>query len=142
MDKETGDLIQEVVDLLSDTQVEVKALREVLIDKKLTSDDELKLRMEAIVHQRYHDLKAEAVRRLKEHLKADRLHQWSQLLYEALTTVSSSFVQARERNPSGPPIFGALPQQSWPNFEHDSGPARGSDARHGGHHHPHRHPSR
>ena len=58
MNIEASDLLQELVNLLNDTQLEVKALRDVLIDKKLTTDKELQLRIEDVRRERHQELKS------------------------------------------------------------------------------------
>ncbi len=75
MDDETSALFQELVNMLVDTRDEVAALRQVLVDKKLTTDTELAYRIEDVKRTEGINLKVESLRRSWEKALQDRPKQ-------------------------------------------------------------------
>jgi len=72
MDHETSSLIQEILTLFVDVQIEVRALRDIIVDRKFADDAEIRMRMDDIRREQHVELKAEVLRRSFEKALKDR----------------------------------------------------------------------
>ena len=75
MDDEISALVRELVNMLQETRHEVAALRQVLVDKKLTTEVELGHRIDDVRQEEFLHLKSEALRRAWERTLKDRPKQ-------------------------------------------------------------------
>jgi hypothetical protein len=75
MDQETSDLIDELVAMLVETQLEVTALHQIIVDRKLADDEEIRMRMDDIKFEETIRLKREVRHRAWEKALKERLKQ-------------------------------------------------------------------
>ena len=66
MDEEVESLFEVLTSLLQRTHCEVRALRELLVDRNLVSEEQLAKRVENVRQREFSDLKAEVKRRAFE----------------------------------------------------------------------------
>lgn len=75
MTEEDASLVGEIVGLLQEARCEIRALSELLLDRKIVSEDELAQRIAAVKKEEFSGLKEEALRRSFEKILKTRPKQ-------------------------------------------------------------------